>query len=159
VWARTYNLWIRSCTTAPLFQYDKNTKKEKIAERKWPWDVSCILYINLWNFLWIKPLIDSFGKLPCIFFELFPKLPEKIGPVNISKTTMNCFQNYLKKLGLSIFPKLPWIVSKTTLKFWSPQYFQVVLEIFPSSFQNFSCIENAFGDSADFLMSNPIAVI
>jgi hypothetical protein len=33
-------------------------------------------------------------------------------------------------LGLSIFPKLPWIVSKTTWKFRPPQYFQVVLETF-----------------------------
>jgi hypothetical protein len=58
---------------------------------------------------------------------------------------MNCFQNYQEKLGLSIFPKLSWIVSKTTWKFRPPQYFQVVLEIFPSSFGNVSCIENAFG--------------
>jgi Fe-S cluster biosynthesis and repair protein YggX len=56
--------------------------------------------------------------------SIFPKLPGKIGPVNISKTTWKnwacqyfqnylenwaCqyFQNYLEKLGLSIFPKLP----------------------------------------------------
>jgi hypothetical protein len=45
------------------------------------------------------------------------------------------------QLGLSIFPKLPWIVSKTTWKFEPPQYFQVDLEIFPNSFGNFSCIE------------------
>jgi hypothetical protein len=59
--------------------------------RKWQWDISRILYINLWNFSWI-------------FYELFPKLPGKIGPVNISKTTMNCFQNYLENLTSSIFP-------------------------------------------------------
>jgi hypothetical protein len=35
--------------------------------------------------------------------------------------------------------------SKTTWKFRPNQYFQVVLEIFPSSFGNVSCIENAFG--------------
>jgi hypothetical protein len=31
------------------------------------------------------------------------------------------------------------------MKFWPPQYFQIVLEIFPGSFGNVSCIENAFG--------------
>jgi hypothetical protein len=71
-------------------------------------------------------MIDSFGKCSKTtmnFYELFPKLPGKIGPVNISKTTMNCFQNYLENSTSSIFP----------------------LEIFPSSFGNVSCIENAFG--------------
>jgi hypothetical protein len=56
-----------------------------------------------------------------IFYELFPKLPGKIGPINISKTTMNCCQNYLDLLNIS------------------------KLEIFPGSFGNVSCIENAFG--------------
>jgi hypothetical protein len=52
------------------------------------------------------------------FYEFFPKLPGKIGSVNIAKTTMNCFQNYLEISTSSILP---------------------------SSFGNFSCIENAFG--------------
>jgi hypothetical protein len=40
------------------------------------------------------------------------------------------------------FPKLPGIVSNTTWKFCPDQYFQVVLETFPGSFGNVSCIKN-----------------
>jgi hypothetical protein len=39
-----------------------------------------------------------------IFYELVPKLPGKIGPVNISKTTIKSFLNYLEILTSSIFP-------------------------------------------------------
>jgi hypothetical protein len=67
--------------------------------------------------LWLT-VLEIFPKPPCIFYELFPKRPGKIGPVNFSKTTINCFQNYLEISTSSIFP---------------------------SSFGNFSCIENALG--------------
>jgi hypothetical protein len=52
-------------------------------------------------------MIDSLGdfsKTTMNLLELFPKLPGKIGPVNISKTTMNYFQNYLEISTSSIFP-------------------------------------------------------
>jgi hypothetical protein len=123
-------------------------KKIKLL-RKWQWEISRILYIFMnfsWtfheffmNFLWIFQE-QFFMNFSWIFHERF---------MNFSWTFheffMNFFQNYLEKLGLSIFPKLPWNVSKTTWKFRPPQYFQVVLEIFPGSFGNVSCIENALG--------------
>jgi hypothetical protein len=67
---------------------------------------------------------------------------------------MNCFQNYLEKLGLSIFPKLPGIfyelfpklpgkigpvnISKTIMNCFQ-NYLEIsASSIFPSSFGNFS---------------------
>jgi hypothetical protein len=52
-------------------------------------------------------MIDSFGNVSTTtmtFRELFPKLPGKIGPVNISKTTRSRNQYYLENLTCSIFP-------------------------------------------------------
>jgi hypothetical protein len=58
---------------------------------------------------------------------------------------MNLFQNYLEKLGLSIFPKLHESFPKLLGNFdllniskWVWKFFHVVLG-------NVSCIENAFG--------------
>jgi hypothetical protein len=104
---------------------------EKMAMRHFPHFIYKFMKL-LMNFLWTLSQ-TSWKNWVCQYFQ------------NYHEFFMNCFLNYLKKLGLSIFPKLPWTVSKTTWKFRPPQYFQVVLEIFPSSFGNVSCIENAFG--------------
>jgi hypothetical protein len=110
-------------------------KKVKLL-RKWQWDISRIY-------------IHKFMKLFMNFLWTFSKTTWKNWAYqyfqNYHEFFMNCFQNYLEKLGLLIFPKLPWIVSKTTWNLRPPQYFQVDLEMFPSSFENVSCIENAFG--------------
>jgi hypothetical protein len=58
---------------------------------------------------------------------------------------MNFFQNYLEKLGLSIFPKLPWIVSKTSWKFRPPQYFQVVSKFFQVVLETFHALKMLLG--------------
>jgi hypothetical protein len=99
--------------------------------RKWLGDISRI-YIHKFmklfmNFLWTYSK-TTWKNWACQYFQ------------NYHEFFMTCFQNYLEKLGLSIFPKLPWIVSKTTWKFRPPQNVQVVLEMFPSSFGNVSCI-------------------
>jgi hypothetical protein len=127
----TFGLGSWCDTTVPLIQYDNSAEKEKVAEkiamRHFPHFIYKFMKLFLWTIsktTW-KNWASQYFKLPWIFYEVFVKLPGKIGPVNISKTTLN--------------------VSKTTWKFWPPQYFQVVLEIFPSSFGNVSCIENAFG--------------
>jgi hypothetical protein len=109
-------------------------KKIKLL-RKWQWDISRIYvhkFMKLFmNFLWFYSK-TTWKNWAFQYFQYYHEF------------FMNCFQNYLEKLGLSIFPKL-WLVSKTIWKFRPPQYFQVVLEMFPSSFGKVSCIENAFG--------------
>jgi hypothetical protein len=97
-------------TTAPLIQYDNSAEIDKVAEK-----------IGMRHF---PHFIYKFMKLFMIFYELFPKRPGKIGPVNFSKITMNFL----------------WTVSKTTWKNWACQYFQNYHEMFPKLLGNFDLL-------------------